>query len=208
MGSYSRSASWTATKSPVASRNPVRSAAPFPWFFAWRSTQISGCLAASLSAIARLRSREQSSTRITSTERASSWISRTRLTQVARVCSSLKQGMTMESFTGANDSSPLTALLIAMKSTSSGAKAGRRRVIGLACRLSGNQEHVLPYWRRHNTFDQPRGWHDKPIVQGYTGAGHRVSEQNVVDVPRNDADKIEVPGPPEGTPAIMEWSLL
>ena len=35
LGSYSRSASWTMTASPVAAAKPVRSAAPFPWFVSW-----------------------------------------------------------------------------------------------------------------------------------------------------------------------------
>src|SRR5437867_1141151 len=40
-GSYSRSASWTRTMSPVASRKPRRRAAPFPWFPSWKRTRIS-----------------------------------------------------------------------------------------------------------------------------------------------------------------------
>ena len=36
-GSYSRSASWMTTMSPVACPKPVRSAAPLPWFRSWQA---------------------------------------------------------------------------------------------------------------------------------------------------------------------------
>jgi hypothetical protein len=60
-GSYSRSASWMITTSPVAALMPVRSAAPLPWFTSCSSSW-SMRPASSPFSRSRVPSREQSST--------------------------------------------------------------------------------------------------------------------------------------------------
>ena len=70
-GSYSRSASWTMTTSPVAAANPVRSAAPLPWLRSWYNTRtLAGKVVFCRSS--RVPSLEQSSTRMRSFSTATS----------------------------------------------------------------------------------------------------------------------------------------
>ena len=93
LGSYSRSASCTMTKSLVAARNPRRSAAPFPRLRGWHSTRTRESTAATASASSRLVSEEPSSTTNTSAVYGDA---STRSRVRRRVAASLKQGTTTD----------------------------------------------------------------------------------------------------------------
>ena len=85
-GSYSRSASWMITTSPVAAAMPVRRAAPLPMFFSWRMI-LSTKGAISLARMSRVPSLEKSSTMMISFSGTGEL--RTRSTMVRIVLASL-----------------------------------------------------------------------------------------------------------------------